>query len=191
MSASEHLTTYFKEPGRVNTETTLEKVLKYVEESGIRNVLVATTTGYTGLLASKLFKDVNLVVVTHHTGFKGPGHQELPNEAREKILARGAKVLTTTHALSGVERSVRKRMNTWLPVEIIAQALRCFGQGTKVAIEITVMAADAGLIPMDEDVLAIGGTDRGADTALHIKPAHSNNFFDLRVRRIICKPQDF
>lgn len=188
---SEYSIIYFKTPGRVNTEATLQSALKYAKEEGIKNILVATTKGDTGLRASELFQGFNLVVVTHMTGFRGPGIQEVAGEVREKIKERGGKVLTTTHALAGVGRGIRIKTGTWTPVEIMAQTLRLFGEGTKVAIEITVMAADAGCIPMDEDVIAIGGTGRGADTALHIRPAHSNNFFDLKVKRIICKPGNF
>jgi len=189
--ASEYPVTYFKAPGRENTEATLQSALKYAREEGIRNIIVATTKGDTALRASEIFQGFNLVVVTHMAGFRAPGSQELPEEVRERIEERGGKVLTTTHALAGVGRGIRVKTGTWTPVEMIAQTLRLFGQGTKVAVEITAMAADAGYIPMDEDVIAIGGTGRGADTALHIKPAHSNNFFDLKVKKIICKPENF
>ncbi|MHA1607222.1 MAG: pyruvate kinase alpha/beta domain-containing protein, partial [Candidatus Freyarchaeota archaeon] len=60
--------------------------------------------------------------------------------------------------------------------------------GFKVCIEISLMAADAGLIPVDKDVIAIGGTGRGADTAVVLKPAESSHFLDLRVHAILCKP---
>jgi hypothetical protein len=70
----------------------------------------------------------------------------------------------------------------------VAQTLRIFGQGTKVAIEITVMAADAGLISGSSDIIAISGTGKGSDTAYVIKPAYSNNFFDLFVKEVIGKP---
>jgi hypothetical protein len=53
------------------------------------------------------------------------------------------------------------------------------------------MAADSGLIPIDEDVVAIAGTGRGADTALRIQPANSSRFFHLKIREIIAKPRDF
>jgi len=53
------------------------------------------------------------------------------------------------------------------------------------------MATDAGLIPANKDVIAIGGTGRGADTALRLKPANSSRFFDLRIREVIAKPYDF
>jgi hypothetical protein len=65
------------------------------------------------------------------------------------------------------------------------------GEGTKVCVEVTLMAADAGLIPVDRDIIAIGGTGRGADTALRICPANSAKFFDLKIREIIAKPRDF
>ena len=52
------------------------------------------------------------------------------------------------------------------------------------------MAADAGLIP-SEDVLAIAGTGRGADTAVIIGANSSNRFFDIKVREILAKPMGF
>ena len=75
--------------------------------------------------------------------------------------------------------------------EIISFTLRTFGQGAKVAIEITLMAADAGLVKTYEDVISIGGTVSGVDTALLIRPSNVENFFDLKVKEIICKPSDF
>jgi len=67
--------------------------------------------------------------------------------------------------------------------------LRLFGEGMKVAVEIVAMAADAGLIPVDRDVIAIAGTGRGADTAIVIRPANSKNLFDMTIREIIAKPR--
>jgi len=65
------------------------------------------------------------------------------------------------------------------------------GQGTKVCVEITLMAMDAGLIPPNQDVVAVGGTGSGADTALRIKPANAAKFFDLRIKEVIAKPSSF
>jgi hypothetical protein len=65
------------------------------------------------------------------------------------------------------------------------------GEGTKVCVEITLMAADAGLIPVDKDIVAIAGTGRGADTALRIKPANTARFFDLKIKEILAKPCNF
>ena len=50
------------------------------------------------------------------------------------------------------------------------------------------MATDAGLVNYGENVLAVAGSDNGADTALIIKAANAQSFFDLRIQEIICKP---
>jgi hypothetical protein len=183
-------TIYFKNSGE-HTEEVLKMVKDFVEKEKIKSIVVASTSGRTGALASSIFKGLNVVVVTHSTGFVKPNYQELNEENAKKIIENGAKILTTTHALSGAERAIRKKFNTILPLEIIANALRLFGEGTKVAIEITIMATDAGLIDSGEDIVAIAGTNRGADTALLIKAANSFDLFNLKVRKIICKPYDF
>jgi len=190
MSPVERRTLYFQAAGKQNTEPVLELVKGYAQSEGIRDIVVASTTGETGVKASSFFKGFNVVVVSHHVGFWEPGEWELKEENRRKILENGAKILTATHALSGVERAVRKRFQTIMPLELIAYTLRLFGEGTKVCVEITVMAADAGLIPVDKDVVAIGGTGRGADTALVIRPASASRFFDLEIREIIAKPRN-
>jgi hypothetical protein len=63
------------------------------------------------------------------------------------------------------------------------------GEGMKVVYEIAVMAADAGLARTDEEIIAIAGTGRGADTAVVLKPANARDFFDIRVKEILCKPR--
>ncbi len=189
MSHIERKTTYFEAAGRQNTETLLRVVKEYAMEMGVKHFVVASTTGETGVQASELLEGANLVVVTHSTGFAKPGVQELKEENRKRILANGAKVLTATHALSGCERAIRKAFDTIEPLEIIANALRLFGEGTKVCVEILLMAADAGLIPVDEDVIAVAGSGGGVDTALLVRPSDSGRLFDLEIREVIAKPR--
>ncbi|HIE23816.1 MAG TPA: hypothetical protein EYP68_06270 [Candidatus Korarchaeota archaeon] len=179
---------YFERPGKEWTDEVLKICKEYAETMGIKDIVVASTTGETGAKASEAFKGYNLVVVTHVAGFREPGKVELLDEYKRKIEGNNGRILTTTHALSGVERSIRKKFGTIGPAELMANTLRLFGEGTKVCVEIAVMAADSALIPVDKDVICIAGTGRGADTALVIKPAHSINFFDLRVKKILCKP---
>jgi len=180
---------YFERPGRENTETVLRLAKEYAETKGIRDIVVASTTGETGVKASRIFKGFNLVVVTHHFGFQQPGIHELLEENRNKILENGAKIFTATHALSGVERAIRKKFETIMPLELIAHTLRLFSEGTKVCVEIVIMAVDAGLIPEGTEVMAMAGTGHGTDTALVMKSASASRFFDLEVREIIAKPR--
>ncbi|MGB9740458.1 MAG: pyruvate kinase alpha/beta domain-containing protein [Candidatus Bathyarchaeia archaeon] len=191
MSTIKRKVAYFKEAGAKNTEALLNVVKSYVEKEGIRDVVVASTTGATGAKVAKIFKGYNVAVVTHHFGFREPGQTELQEEYKREILSSGAKIFTGTHALSSVERAIRKDFGTLQPLELIANVLRLMGEGTKVCVEITLMAADAGFISVDKDIIAIAGTGRGADTALRIKPANTARFFDLKIREVIAKPQDF
>jgi len=183
---------YFAESGPKNTGATLEAARERAETLNISKIVMSSCTGRTAFKALDLFgKDLSLVVVTHSTGFRKPDYQELPEKNRERLVKRGAAVLTAQHAFGGVGRAVRNKTGTYQIDEVIAHTLRTFGQGMKVAVEITLMAADAGLIRTDEDVISIGGTGQGVDTALVLKPAHTQNFFDLKVREVICKPVDF
>ena len=182
---------YFERPGPQNTRRTLDIVAVRAEESGIGHIVVASRSGHTGAQAAALFRGKNLVVVTHSTGFLKTGVQELKPAMRRKIEALGGRVLTCQHAFGGVNRAVRKKLGTYELDEIIAHTLRTFGEGAKVAVEISLMAADAGLIPVPDPCIAIGGSSRGADTALLLRPANAQTFFDLRILEILAKPRFF
>jgi hypothetical protein len=150
---------------------------------------VASCTGRTAFAARKIFApSARIIAVTHVTGFAEPNVQELSEEDRRALQEQGVEVLTCAHAFGGVGRGVRNKVGTYQIDEIMAFTLRTFGQGTKVAVEIALMAADAGLIRTDEDVIAIGGSGKGADTALVLRPATSSHIFDLKVKEVICKP---
>lgn len=182
-------TVYFESPGPANTEETLKLAKGRAEELGIKTIVVATTTGETGIKAAEKFKDYKVIVVTHVAGFIAPDTQELTPENKEKIEKLGAHIFTGAHAFGGISRAAKKSLNTSVLGDFIANTLRMFGQGTKVAVEISLMAADAGLLITSEDVIAIGGTARGADTALVLKPAYAHDVFSLKVKEIICKPR--
>lgn len=183
---------YFHKPGGKNTRAVLEVALKRAKELSIKKVLVATCSGRTAFEAYDIMgKDVKIIAITHVTGYVRPDFQELSEHDRADLESKGVAVLTCQHAFGGVGRGVRNKLSSYQIDEIMAYTLRVFGQGTKVAIELALMAADAGLIRTDEDVISIGGTGKGADTALILKPANSAYFFDLKVKEIICKPSIF
>jgi hypothetical protein len=180
---------YHSEPGKENTQKTLEIANQRAVELGIKTVLVASTGGETGLLAARIVTSVKVVVVSHSTGFLKPDFQQLKPDLREKIENAGAQILTCQHAFGGVGRAVRKKLDTYELEEIMAFTLRIFGEGTKVAIEIALMAADAGLVSTLEPCISVGGTGQGADTAILLKPAHAQNFFDMKILEILAKPR--
>ena len=179
---------YFENPGESNTDDTLRIARERAAEMGIETVLVASTRGHTGAKAAEVFEGFNLVVVSHSTGFARPDYQQLTAENRELIESRGGTILTTTHAFAGVSRAMRRKLETCGVGDLVAQTLRIFGEGMKVCCEIALMAADSGLARTDEQVIAVAGTGRGADTAVVLKPVHAQDFFELRIQEILCKP---
>lgn len=175
---------------KARTRATLQAAMKRADELGIKHFVVASTTGKTALeLAEILPPHFEAVCVTHHAGFRESGRNELPDSVENKLAERGIPVLRTTHLFGGVERAIRMKFGGLGPAETIAFTYRTLGEGTKVAVEIAVMALDAGLIPFGKDIVTIAGTGSGADTAIVIRPAHSRQFFDTRVREIIVKPR--
>ena len=181
---------YFDRPGKENTEETLRLAVERARELNIKYLVVASSYGDTALKALEMAKDLQVVVVTYHTGFIKEGENTMPPEVEEELRRRGARIVRQSHILSGLERSISRKLGGTSRTEAIAEALRSlFGHGLKVCVEITIMAADSGAIPIEE-VVAVGGKSRGADTAVVIRPAHMNNFFDAEIKEIICMPRN-
>jgi hypothetical protein len=182
---------YFEKVGKENTGTCLEVVRQTLSEGRQRHVVVATTTGSTGLLFSEAFRGglASIVVVTHSAGFRGPNSFEVPEDTLNKIKGNGAKVYTGTILTHSLETAFASKFSGLYPAMIVAQSLRRFGEGAKVCCEIVLMATDAGLIPEGEEVIAVAGTAYGADTVMVLKSAASKRFLDLRVLEILAKPR--
>jgi len=179
---------YWEKAGKKNTEDTVKAALEKAEELGIKHIVVASNSGETAELFAG--KGLNVVCVTHQVGFKEPGEDEMEADMRKNLKEKGVEVLTTTHLLAGVDRALRFKFEGVHPAEIVASTLRLLGQGFKVCIEISVMALDAGLVPYGEEIIAVGGTGWGADAACVLVPAHSSQFFDTKVKEIICMPRE-
>ncbi|MDQ7785570.1 MAG: pyruvate kinase alpha/beta domain-containing protein [Desulfomonilaceae bacterium] len=181
--------TYFEKPGKENTSICIRIVSELVDE-GYRHVVVATTGGETAILFGKALREktVNLVAVTHNVGFGKPNEDDCSPEARRELETLGVKVFTGTILTRSIETAFMKKHQGLYPTYIVAETLRLFGQGTKVAVEIAMEACDAGLVPEGEDVVSVAGTGRGADTVAVIRAHPSNRFLDVRVKQILAKP---
>ncbi len=186
-------TQYYNNSGAKNTETTLDSSISRLKEDGIENFIVATTSGQTLLKAAKLLqaedlKKINLIGMTLQAG-TWEKYQEPDWETIKKSEELGAKVLTCTHALMGnVASSIKNKFGGVPPAELIAHTFYAFSQGTKVSVEITLNAVDAGLIPAGERVIAVAGDNEGADTSIVLTAVSSVNFFDLQIHEFIAKP---
>lgn len=181
---------YFEEKGRANTDATLKLAVETANALGIKHIVLATTGGDTAkMMADSIdHEGITVTAVTHAFGQAEPNTNPMSAELRRHLVEKGFNVCTAAHTLSGAERALSKTFSGAYPVEIIAHTLRMFGQGTKVCVEICAMAADAGYVMTGEPVVAVGGSGRGADTAMVLRPAVSSNILKTKIDRIICKP---
>lgn len=182
-------TVYFERPGAENTAEVLRIVGQRAKELNIKTVTVASTQGDTAVQAVAALKDLKVVVVSHSHGFREPNVNSFTEKNRKSVEEGGGVICTGTHLFAGISRAVRNKFNTYLIGDLTASTLKVFGEGMKVVVEIALMAADAGLVRTDEEIISIGGTGRGADTAVVLTPVNSQNFFDLKVKEILCKPR--
>lgn len=181
---------YFKEVGTKNTPACLELLEKAAAE-GFQHLVVASTTGDSGVQAARRLADkkVNLVVVGHSVGFKGPNLDEFLPEHHDEIIRLGGKVLKATILTHSLDAGVVEQFKGTAPTILMANTLRRLGQGIKVCCEIVMEAVDTGLIPEEAEVVAAGGTARGWDTVAILKSAASKRFLKLSVLEIWAKPR--
>jgi hypothetical protein len=181
---------YFDKKGSVNTDRTLEIALACCEEKGIRKIVVASSTGKTALLLrDKAKSSIEVIGVTYSAGSKYREEVEAFNRNRETMIKKGIRVVRGLHALSATERAFENKYKSGLlPLNIVADTLRMFSQGMKVCLEVAVMAAEAGFITPDEEVIAVGGSGSGADTAVVMKPAYAASMFETKFKAVLCMP---
>jgi hypothetical protein len=185
--------TYFENGGPQNTNKALQVARIFADQFNINDIVIASTTGTTASKALEFFnpKKFNIVIITHSYYFAGINNrQEFSEDLMETLREQGLKIFSSTHSMAGIERNMRKSLNQWLPIEILAKYLRTnFSQGIKVCMEIASMAADAGLVSdLEKDIICIGGTGKGADTVCLIKAMPTSLFDQLRVKAILAKP---
>jgi hypothetical protein len=176
---------YFAKAGRANTDATLTAVRQRAKELGIRQVVVASTHGYTAKRARAILDglDVEIIAVSICAGFDEEGWT-MTAEEREEL--EGITVLTSIHALGD---DVSDAFGGSAANKIVRETLYRFCQGMKVAVEVAIMAADAGLLDVSREVIAVAGAGEGADTAIVLKPAYARKFKDLEIREILAKPR--
>jgi len=183
-------TRHFVKPGPKNTTDLLSFAVERFRERGPGKLVVASCTGRTAEAAAEAFGSLNcrIVVVGYVAGYAEANRMEMPQEVRDSLEARGIQVVTAAHAFGGVGRGLRNKLGSFQVDEIMAHTLRMLGQGVKVGVEITLMAADRGFVQTGEEIMTISGSGRGADTAMIVQAANSHHCLDLKVKEILAKP---
>ena len=174
-----------------NADETLDLVRKRVVELNLKHVVVASYTGRTAFKVAEAFKGMDITVVA----VVGWGERmRLSAEDRKELEKLGVKIFRGTHSFHGASNAIVNRFGGMTGVGLIQEVLRLFSQGTKVCVEIALMAADAGLIPVDREIMTIGGTGQWCDTAIVLKPSFANKIFDpvegLEIKEIVVMPRN-
>ncbi|MDI9619588.1 MAG: pyruvate kinase alpha/beta domain-containing protein [Candidatus Nezhaarchaeota archaeon] len=186
--------TYFESGGRHNTEATLKLVKERAKERNIKNIVLASISGFSAEKALEAFKDIDVkLTVVSLKGLSGE-LPEFPESLKEEIRRLGHNFCYASE------------VKYEFP-EIVQATLRRFSEGLKVCVEIALIAAEAGYVKPGEEVIAVGGTGRlgykeggGLDTAVIIEAMRSGDFLELeplyggkekrrKIKEIICKPR--
>ena len=158
---------YFEAPGKENVDRMLEIIKKRAEELSIKNIVLASTKGFTAEKAFDLFRetDIKLIVV-------GIGRDSFPNDLLGRLEEEGHQVCFSKELDYEYSDSVKT-------------AYRRFCQGIKVAPEIAMIAVENRLIPEGVETISIGKWD----TAIVLKPTSFENFSELKINEILCMPR--
>jgi hypothetical protein len=184
-------TLVFEKPGPHNTQATLQIAKERALVLGIKQVVVASSHGDTARQAHTLFapEGIQVIAVSICHSWESQGWT-MSAETKAELAGLGVVVHTGIHALGDtVGSAFTEKYGGRAPEEMVRDTLYRFSQGMKVAVECLLMAADAGLLDMSQEVIAIAGTDSGADTAIVCKPAYPRTFHTLEVREVLAKPR--
>ena len=185
--------TYLENTGKENTQLVIDAAIKRPKSwnkaySGIEHYGIYCT----GDSKSHERKNDADICVSYQYGVKEDGKWEMDLDTLKELQNMGVEVVIQSHLFSGIERAISNKLGGTSRIDVISNTLRSlFGQGFKVVVEITMMAADSGKIPVtsETEVIAIAGTGHGADVAVVIRPTHSQKFFDAQIREIIAMPR--
>lgn len=184
--------TYFEKQGEDYTDELVAAVKERLDQTDdIDNIVIASSTGKSALkLYDAIDGDAEIINVTHHSGFKEENALDISEDMLDELGEKGIVTFVGCHAFSGANRGVTNKYGGYAPLDIVSDTLRMFSHGVKVACEISIMAADAGLIPIGEEIIAIGGRGSGVDTAVILTPVNAKDLFDLKIHEIIAMPRD-
>jgi hypothetical protein len=163
--------TYFDAPGEENTAAVLNIARERAKELGISQILIPSVRGASAEKSLDFFATDNLTLF-----FVGTDPARFSPETKKHIEKAGFKL------------AFYKEVDYHYSDEV-KNAFRRFGQGTKVAVELTLIAAQVEIVELGTEVVALGGSAKGLDTALVVKAATSDEFYELEIREILCKPR--
>lgn len=187
----------FDEPGEQNTDDVIEAVARRVEAGGIEYVVVASTSGETAARFAEALRGKAKVLCVSEAPYRRELNQEWPcvkpryREALEKL---GATVIDRVSYVFHSSVLENAKLGGVAPEQLVRETLYSLGQGLKVAVEVVLIAVSQGHLEPYQDVIGVGGSGKGADTAAVIRATYPAQIFHkesekrLEIREIIAMP---
>lgn len=188
-------TVYFEKGGKIHSEKTYKLAKVRADQLNIKNVFIASVRGRSAELAMSVFEGTDITlwfVGCNHPTCNGCPRFSL--DIKDKVEKAGHKVIFAP------EGSIPYP-------DAAALAYRRICEGLKVAVYLAMAAAEQQLVPIGEEIIAIGGTGwkgykegGGSDTAVVIQAITSQKFFTYdplpvhkvsgrKIKEIICRPR--
>jgi len=193
---------FFEKPGPKNTMSVINVVKDRLGLGDLGEVIVPVTTGKTArMFSERLGKLAEIKTISEN---------ELLSVYKERSLkhTKGGFLDELIHErLRDFDRTISKRLRreifdiALLPFfgekwDAIKETLYIFGQGMKVAIEISIASVELGRTEPYVKVIAVGGTESGVDTAVVIRTAPQRQALGedkgkrLIVEEVLCMPRE-
>ena len=188
---------YFDEPGEGNTQLVIEAVSQRLEAGGIRKVIVASASGETAAKFARNLKDKAELICVSEAPYRRERGEEWPclkQRFRRELERLGVAVIDRAPEIFHHSVLEAARWSDAFPERLVRETLYCFGQGMKVAVEVALIAVSCGYVIPYQDVVGVGGSGSGADTAIVLRATYPACLFDrdpakrLEIREIIAMP---
>jgi hypothetical protein len=191
--------TFFEQPGKDNTDQVIAAVVNRLSVGDIQTVVVSSTTGYSALAFAEALQGhdgIALISVAESALIRewGSEYPTLEPETKRTLEGRGVIVADQASYVFHHSPLDDSRWQAPTPAEIIRDTLYAFGQGLKVAVEVALIAVTIGILEPYQEVIAVGGTHRGVDTAIVMNATYPNSILSrdpgkrLKIHEILCKP---
>jgi hypothetical protein len=188
---------YFDEPGEENTQMVIEAVSERLELGGIKRVIIASTSGKTALEFARSLKGKAELICVSEAPYRREWGEQWPclkQEFRQELEKLGVAIVDRApYVLHSSVLEAARWPNT-SPEQLVKETLYSFGQGMKVAVEVALTAVSCGYVIPYEDVIGVGGTSKGSDTAIVLRATYPAALFDkdtvkrLEIKEIIAMP---
>jgi hypothetical protein len=188
---------YFDEPGEENTQLVIEAVFQRLEAGGIKKVIIASTSGKTAVEFARSLKGKADLVCVSESPYRREWGEQWPclKQAFKRELEKlGVAIIDKAPYVLHSSALEAARWPNTSPERLVKETLYTFGQGMKVAVEVALTAVSCGCVAPYEDVIGVGGSSKGADTAIILRATYPASIFDkdpakrLEIREIIAMP---